>query len=67
MPGMNGFDFVALTRADPALREVPAILVTSLDSPADRRRGIDAGACDYIVKGEFNQGSFLARIGELVP
>ncbi len=67
MPGMNGFAFVETTRADARLREVPAILVTSLDSPEDRRRGADAGACDYIVKSEFDQGAFLARIGELVP
>ena len=32
MPGMDGFDFVARTRADPALRDVPAILVTSRGS-----------------------------------
>ena len=62
MPGMNGFEFVALTRADARLRETPAILVTSLDSAEHRERGRVAGAYSYIVKGEFNQQIYLDRI-----
>ena len=66
MPGMNGFEFVALTRADADLRDTPAILVTSLASPEDRKRGLDAGARAYIVKGEFDQGNLLRTIRGLV-
>lgn len=66
MPGMDGFAFIAKTRADPELREVPAILVTSRNAPEDRRRGIEAGAQAYIVKGEFDQGQVLETIRKLV-
>jgi two-component system chemotaxis sensor kinase CheA len=66
MPGMNGFEFVARTRMDPVLREVPAILVTSLTSPEDRRRGEECGARAFIVKSEFDQSQFLQTIEELV-
>jgi two-component system, chemotaxis family, sensor kinase CheA len=66
MPGMDGFEFVAKTRADPLLRDTPAILVTSRGSPIDRRRGQDAGASAYIVKGEFDQGHLLQTIRELL-
>lgn len=66
MPGMDGFTFVERTRADPVLREVPCILVTSRDEPGDRRRGMSAGASAYIVKGEFDQPVFLQRVTELV-
>jgi two-component system chemotaxis sensor kinase CheA len=66
MPGMDGFEFVARTRADPALREVPCILVTSRDAAADRRRGAESGAHAYIVKSEFDQAAFLDRIGALL-
>jgi two-component system chemotaxis sensor kinase CheA len=66
MPGMDGFAFIAKTRADPDLREVPAILVTSRNAPEDRRRGIEAGAQAYIVKGEFDQGQVLETIRKLV-
>lgn len=66
MPGMDGFTFIERTRADPALRDVPAILVTSRSSPEDRRRGQEVGAQGYIVKSEFAQAEFLQRVHELV-
>ena len=42
-------------RADPRFRHLPIVLVTSLDTPADRERGIAAGADSYIVKRAFDQ------------
>jgi two-component system chemotaxis sensor kinase CheA len=66
MPGMDGFQFVATTRADPNLRETPAILVTSRGAPEDQRRGLEAGARAYIAKGEFDQGHLLKSIRDLI-
>jgi len=66
MPGMDGFEFVETTRADPTLRSIPAILVTSRNAPEDRRRGEQAGARAYIVKGEFDQGKLLQTIRALI-
>jgi DNA-binding response OmpR family regulator len=66
MPGMDGFAFVAATRADPELSRVPAILVSSRSDPEDRRRGAEAGAGAYVVKGEFDQGELLAHIRRLM-
>jgi two-component system chemotaxis sensor kinase CheA len=65
MPGMDGFTFVEVTRADPALREVPAILVTSRNTPEDHRRGAEIGAGAYITKSEFEQTNLLATIRRL--
>jgi two-component system, chemotaxis family, sensor kinase CheA len=66
MPGMDGFTFIERTQADPVLREIPAILVTSRASPDDRRRGQSVGAMAYIVKGEFDQTELLEKIRLLV-
>jgi two-component system chemotaxis sensor kinase CheA len=66
MPGMDGFAFVEHVRADPRLRDTPAILVTSRSSPEDRRRGETVGAQGYIVKSEFDQVDLLARIERMV-
>ncbi|HTF90911.1 MAG TPA: response regulator [Planctomycetota bacterium] len=66
MPGIDGFTFVEQTRADPWLRDTPAILVTSRNSPEDRRRGVEVGAFDYVVKSEFNQTELLDTIRKLV-
>ncbi len=66
MPGMDGFEFVRRTRADLSLRTVPAILVTSRNAVEDFRRGEQAGARGYMVKGEFDQVHLLQMISEFM-
>ncbi|MES2070214.1 MAG: response regulator [Pseudomonadota bacterium] len=66
MPGMNGFEFIEQAQADPVLRDIPCILVTSRDAAADKQRAAEVGASAYIVKGEFNQVDFLKTIKRLV-
>jgi two-component system chemotaxis sensor kinase CheA len=66
MPGMDGFAFIERTRGDPALRDIPAILVSSRASPEDMLRGQTVGAKGYIVKSDFDQAEFLARVRRLV-
>jgi two-component system, chemotaxis family, sensor kinase CheA len=66
MPGMDGFSFIERASAEPVLRDIPAVLVTSRSSPEDRRRGKDVGAKAYIVKGEFDQTELLESIRLLV-
>ena len=62
MPGMDGFTFIERIRSDPALHDIPAILVTSRASPEDLQRGRDVGAHGHIVKSEFDQAELLAMI-----
>jgi two-component system chemotaxis sensor kinase CheA len=66
MPGMDGFAFVELAGSDPALRDIPAVLVTSRAAPEDIQRGLAVGAKGYIVKSNFDQAGLLALIKPLV-
>ncbi len=66
MPRMNGFELTRKIRAEPSLTDTPVILVTNLDSPLDRERGIDAGADAYIVKGRFDRNTLLDIIARLI-
>jgi two-component system, chemotaxis family, sensor kinase CheA len=66
MPGMNGFEFVSLTREFPHLQGIPSILITTRGDADDRRRGAEVGARAYIVKGEFDQDSLLEAVRMLV-
>jgi two-component system chemotaxis sensor kinase CheA len=66
MPRMNGFELTAGIRADKSLADIPVVLVTSLDSPTDRERGVEAGADAYIVKSSFDQSNLLEVLDRLL-
>lgn len=66
MPGLDGVAFVERTRADARLARTPAVLLTGRSAPADRERGLAAGASGYFVKAEFDHVRFLAAVRALV-
>ncbi|MGE0709810.1 MAG: response regulator [Planctomycetota bacterium] len=59
MPGMNGFELLERLKADPELREIPAVMLTTLGSEEHRRRGLKAGAAAYLIKSEFDERELL--------
>jgi DNA-binding response OmpR family regulator len=62
MPGAEGIDVVAWARRNH--RPTGLLMLTARDAPADRIRGLDTGADDYLVK-PFDFGELLARIRAL--
>jgi DNA-binding response OmpR family regulator len=62
MPGAEGIDVVAWARKHD--RPTALLMLTARDAPADRIRGLDTGADDYLVK-PFDFGELLARIRAL--
>jgi DNA-binding response OmpR family regulator len=62
MPGAEGIDVVAWARRHH--RPTALLMLTARDAPADRIRGLDTGADDYLVK-PFDFGELLARIRAL--
>jgi adenylate cyclase len=65
MPGMDGFEACRRLRAMPAMRAVPIVMVTSLESTDDCVRGLEAGADDFIIK-PFKPAELQARVRSLL-
>ncbi|MBL9215243.1 MAG: response regulator [Opitutaceae bacterium] len=61
MPDLDGFQTLEFMKADPALRHIPAIMLTALDDVDSTVRCIEAGAEDYVPK-PFNPVVLRARI-----
>jgi len=50
MPDIDGFEVCRRLKSNPKTHFIPVVMVTALDSPADRVRGLDAGADDFLTK-----------------
>ena len=61
MPGMSGFEVCRVLRDDPALADVPVLLVTALDDRKSLIEGIESGADDFISKPT-NRTELRARV-----
>lgn len=66
MPRMDGIALTRIIRNSSEHRDVPIILLTSLDHPDERDAGVDAGANDYIIKGSIGGGELAFRVQELL-
>jgi two-component system, cell cycle response regulator len=64
MPGMDGLEVCRRLRAAPETAHLPVVLVTALDRPADRVRGLEAGADDFLTK-PVDEIALIARVRSL--
>jgi two-component system, chemotaxis family, sensor kinase CheA len=66
MPNMDGLELTARIRQYPQYNDLPIILVTSLATDADRRKGAEVGANAYIPKNSFDREVLLETLKRLV-
>jgi adenylate cyclase len=65
MPGMDGYEVCRRLRADPTTTLLPVVLVTSLDPQAERIKGIEVGADDFLAK-PVNWAELFGRVKRLL-
>jgi cyclic di-GMP phosphodiesterase len=65
MPRRDGYETCRALKENPSTRLIPIVLVTSLSDSADKVRGLEAGADDFLTK-PVNTSELLARVRALV-
>jgi len=65
MPGIDGVEVCKRIKSNPETQHIPVIMITALDQPEDRVRGLEAGADDFLTK-PVSDISLFCRIKSLV-
>jgi DNA-binding response OmpR family regulator len=65
MPRMDGYEFTEIIRGNPALGDIPILMVTAKDTPVDKRKGFIIGTDDYMVK-PVDEDEMILRIAALL-
>lgn len=65
MPVLDGIDLTRRVKATPRFLKLPILILSSLSAPEERRRGVDAGADAYLVKGELDPENLAATLERL--
>src|SRR6202035_2487337 len=64
MPEMDGLEVCRRLKSGPKTHHIPVVMVTALDQPSDRVRGLEAGADDFLTK-PVSDVALIARVRSL--
>ncbi len=65
MPGLSGYELCRKIKADPALRQIPVVLLTAREDPTDIFRGLDCGADNFYTK-PYDPDRLVGRIRSIL-
>jgi len=64
LPKKNGFEVLQEIKANPALADIPVVILSNLGQESDIKRGMELGAADFLVKMEYSIDAVANKIRE---
>ena len=65
LPGIDGYEVCRRLKSDPDTAHIPVVMITALNSPDEKVRGLEAGADDFLAK-PINDLALFARVKALI-
>jgi CheY-like chemotaxis protein len=66
MSWIDGFELCKAVKKNEQFRDIPVVFISGRSDAEDRRRGLEAGAADYLVK-PLDLTALIQRLRELIP
>ncbi|MFA6253135.1 MAG: response regulator [Patescibacteria group bacterium] len=64
MPKKSGFEVLTELQRNPKTRNIPVIILSNLGQEDDKKKGIDLGAVDYLIKDNITLGILVDKINQ---
>lgn len=66
LPGIDGFEVLALKKDDPSISGIPVIILSNLGQKEDVEKGLALGAVDYLIKAHFTPGEIIEKVRNIL-
>lgn len=66
MPKLNGYDIIKRVKHDPALKNIPIVVLTNLSDQHDADQALELGAALYMVKNDYTPIQLVMKIKEVL-
>ena len=60
--GIDGFEVLEKIKADPVTKDVPVVIISNLDQPADIEKGMKLGAYRFLIKASVTPPEIVEHI-----
>ena len=64
MPKKSGFEVLTELQRNPKTRNIPVIILSNLGQEDDKKKGVDLGAVDYLIKDNITLGILVEKINQ---
>lgn len=64
MPKKSGFEVLTELQRNPKTRNIPVIILSNLGQEDDKKKGVDLGAVDYLIKDNITLGILVDKINQ---
>jgi len=62
LPGIDGFEVLSKMKEDPALSEIPVLILSNLGQRDEVEKGLSLGAVDFLIKAHFTPSEVIEKI-----
>jgi len=66
LPGIDGFEVLALKKDDASVSGIPVIILSNLGQKEDVEKGLGLGAVDYLIKAHFTPGEIIEKVHNIL-
>ncbi|MFA5207621.1 MAG: response regulator [Candidatus Magasanikbacteria bacterium] len=66
LPGINGFEVLEKAKQDPAIANIPVVILSNLGQTEDIEKGLALGAKDFLVKAHFTPQEIVNKLKSIL-